>query len=89
MANCKSAEKRNRQAIIRRDRNRAQKSRLKSSIKGIRAAVEAGDSKTAQELLPSTLSLLDVTAQSKVIHPNAAARSKSRLIKLVRTLEQA
>ena len=38
----------------------------------------SGDEKAARELLPETLSLIDRTAKLGVLHPNAAARSKSR-----------
>jgi ribosomal protein S20 len=40
----------------------------------------------AEELLPGTLSLIDRTAQKKIIHRRAAARSKSRLVRSVKTL---
>lgn len=86
MANTESAEKRNRQSQIRRERNRSHKSELRTAIKKVRAAVESGDSATAKKLLPDTLSLLDRTASRGVIHPNQAARSKSRLTKAVQGL---
>lgn len=82
MANSKQAEKRIRQSLIRRDRNRAAMSRLRTSIKQLRTAADSDVAK-AQELLPSTLSLIDATARRGVIHPNAAARRKSRLTRLV------
>lgn len=83
MANNPSAEKRHRQSIVRRDRNRSRISRLRSQIKKVRLAVEAGDKATAEQLLPETLGLIDRTAQKGAIHPNAAARRKSRLTRLV------
>ena len=82
MANSKQAEKRIRQSIIRRDRNRAAMSRLRTSIKRLRSAADSDVAK-ARELLPSTLSLIDVTARKGAIHTNAAARRKSRLTRLV------
>ena len=82
MANSKQAEKRIRQSRIRRDRNRAAKSELRSSIKRLRVAAES-DPAEARELLPGTLSLIDVTARKGAIHANAAARRKSRLSRLV------
>ena len=82
MANSKQAEKRIRQSIIRRDRNRAAMSRLRTSIKQLRSAADSDVTK-ARELLPSTLSLIDATARKGVIHTNAAARRKSRLTRLV------
>lgn len=86
MANIKSAEKRWRQSIVRRTRNRSRLARLRSSIKGVRAAVAAADASKAEELLPSTLSLIDRTSTKGAIHPNTAARYKSRLVRLVREL---
>ena len=87
MANTKSAEKRSRQSVRRRDRNRADLSRMRSAVKRLRAAVAAGDAQRAQELLPETVRLVDTTAQKDVVHKNAAARTKSRLIHAVRALQ--
>ncbi len=88
MANSKQAEKRIRQSLIRRDRNRAAMSRLRTSIKQLRTVADSDVAK-AHELLPSTLSLIDATARRGVIHPNAAARRKSRLTRLVNRAEAA
>jgi small subunit ribosomal protein S20 len=87
MANTKSAEKRNRQSAAARDRNRSRRSRLRTAIKRLRAAVDTGDAAAAAELLPATLSVIDATAQKKVIHPNTASRYKSRLASQVAALE--
>lgn len=90
MANTKSAEKRNRQALRDRDKNRAQRTRMRTSVKNLRAAVAEGDAAKAQELLPETLRTIDVTAQKNVVHANAAGRTKSRLTRAVAALgEQA
>jgi small subunit ribosomal protein S20 len=88
MANTKSAEKRNRQNIKARERNRAHRSTLRTAIKKLRAAVSSGDAAKAQELLPATLGVIDKTAQKKVIHANTASRYKSRLAKKVAALGQ-
>ena len=87
MANKKSAEKRNRQSIKARDRNRAHRTRLRSNVKSLRQAVAAGDAETAQSLLPGTLAILDTTAQKGIIHHNAANRTKSRLTRAVNGLQ--
>ena len=86
MANIKSAEKRNRQNEKNRGRNRAYRTRMRTAIKELREAVESGDAAKAEQLLPPTLSLLDSTAQKKIVHANAAARTKSRLTRAVRGL---
>jgi small subunit ribosomal protein S20 len=83
MANNKSAEKRNAQNLVRRSRNRARLSALRTQIKKVRTAVSAGDVETARSLLPETLGLIDRTATSGTIHRNAASRRKSRLQRLV------
>jgi small subunit ribosomal protein S20 len=86
MANTKSAEKRNRQNVKARERNRAHRSTLRTAIKKLRAAVSSGDAAKAQELLPATLGVIDKTAQKQVIHANTASRYKSRLAKKVAAL---
>ncbi|HVS16936.1 MAG TPA: 30S ribosomal protein S20 [Thermoanaerobaculia bacterium] len=83
MANNKSAEKRNVQSIVRRQRNRARLSALRTQVKKVRTAVASGDLETARTLLPATLGLIDRTASKGTIHRNAAARRKSRLERLV------
>ncbi len=89
MANIKSAKKRNVTNELSRSRNRSYRTRMRTAIKELRAAVEAGDKETAQSLLSPTLALLDTTAQKKIIHANAAARTKSRLTKAVAKLASA
>ena len=87
MANSKSAEKRVRQNIKSRDSNRARLSSLRTAIKTVRTAVEEGDAETAKSLLDPTLAMIDRTRSRGVIHQNAAARRKSRLVRLVGTLD--
>jgi len=86
MANTKSAEKRHRQNLNQRERNRAHRSRLRTAIKKLRGAVASGDAETARQLLPGTLSVIDQVAQKGVIHDNAAARTKSRLARKIASL---
>lgn len=83
MANIKSAEKRIEQSAKQRTRNRSQRTRMRGAVREVRQAIADGDHKKAEELLPETLSLVDVTARKKVIHGNAAARTKSRLTRAV------
>ena len=87
MANSKSAEKRVRQNIKTRDRNRARVASLRTAIKSVRTAVAEGDAETAKSLLDPTLAMIDRTRSRGVIHRNAAARRKSRLVRLVGTLD--
>ncbi len=86
MANSKQAVKRIRQNEIRRQRNQAVTSRMRTAVKRLRKAVEDQDEAVAKDLLPSTLTVIDVTARKKVIHRNTAARYKARLSKAVSQL---
>ena len=79
MPNHKSAEKRVRQNEKRRETNRNNRGRLRTSIKKLRTALDTTDAKTVQELLPATISTIDKAVQKGVLHRNAAARYKSRL----------
>jgi small subunit ribosomal protein S20 len=86
MANIASAEKRIRQTVKRRRRNRDHRSRMRSSVKSLRGLIDSGETEAARQALLATLSLLDACAQKGVIHVNAAARSKSRLTRAVQKL---
>ena len=83
MANHKSAEKRVRQTVRRNEVNRRNRSRLRTQIKGLRAAIEAGNQDEAKNLLAKTISVIDKAIQKGVLHRNAAARYKSRLTSTV------
>ena len=80
MPNHKSAEKRVRQNEKRRDNNRSNRSRLRTSVKKLRALLAGSASaEEAREMLPQTISTIDKAVQKGVLHRNAAARYKSRL----------
>jgi small subunit ribosomal protein S20 len=79
MANHFSALKRARQTEKRTERNRANRSRLRTSLRELREALAKGDRQAAQELFRHTASALDKAIQKGVIHENTAARYKSRL----------
>jgi small subunit ribosomal protein S20 len=79
MANHKSAEKRIRQTERRTEVNRRNRSRLRTQVKALRAAIAAGDQEQARTALNETVSLIDKSTQKGVLHRNAAARYKSRL----------
>lgn len=88
MPNIKSAKKRLRQNIVRRARNRAAKSSLRSQIKKLTAAIEAKDVATSETLFIATQKKLDQAAAKRVIHRNAAARVKSRFSAKIKALKQ-
>ena len=79
MATHKSAIKQNRQSIKRRAANRLHKTRVRTAVKNCRAAIAAGESEKAKDLLGGTLALLDRTAKSSAMHDKTASRTKSRL----------
>ena len=86
MANHKSALKRVRQNEKRKEINRSNRSKLRTSIKKVRAAVTAHDKTASSEVLLSTVSLIDKAVNKGIIHKNTAARHKSRLTKHVNPL---
>jgi len=81
VANIKSQIKRNRQNEAARERNRAVRSRLKTSIRRVNEAVTAGDGDKARELARQAGRNLDKAASKGVIHKNQAANRKSAVAK--------
>ena len=79
MANIKSAEKRARQSVKRRAHNMASRSRLRSSIKKVVNALDAGNKDDAAAALKSAAPVVDTMVNKGIIHRNKAARHKSRL----------
>jgi small subunit ribosomal protein S20 len=85
MPTTKSAKKRHRQSLERRATNRATKSSIKTQIRKVREAVTAGDLTKADAEFRVAATKLDRSAAKRVIHPNAAARTKSRLQHLMKS----
>jgi small subunit ribosomal protein S20 len=83
VANIKSQIKRNKQNLVRHERNKAVRSELKSRTRSAVAAAEAG-ADDADERLRLAIKRIDTAAAKGVIHRNAAARRKSRLMARVR-----
>jgi small subunit ribosomal protein S20 len=83
VANIKSQIKRNKQNLVRHERNKAVRSELKSRSKSAVAAAETG-ADDADERLRLAIKRLDKAAAKGVIHKNAAARRKSRLVAQVK-----
>ena len=84
MPKLKSSKKRLRTNLKARLKNKAIRSRMRTAIKSVR---EAEDKETASGALQTAVSLIDKTAQKKVIHPNMAARYKSNLTKMVQKMD--
>ncbi|WP_319449043.1 MULTISPECIES: 30S ribosomal protein S20 [unclassified Mycobacterium] len=79
MANIKSQQKRILTNERRRLRNQSVKSALRTSVRGFREAIDAGEKEKAAELLDATNRKLDKAASKGVIHKNQAANKKSAL----------
>jgi small subunit ribosomal protein S20 len=71
--------KAHRQTVKRTEHNRQLRSKLRTGLKNIRAAIDAGDVTKAKAALNATYSLIDKMAGKGIIHRNAAGRYKSRL----------
>ena len=86
MANHVSSLKRARQTETRTAVNRANRSKMRSSLRLMREALAAGDAKAAGEQYRKTASILDKSVQKGVLHDNTASRYKSRLNARVKNL---
>lgn len=87
MANIKSQKKRILTAEKARQRNKAVRSELKTAIKAVRTAVEAGQLEDAQVAANKASRLLDKAASKGIVHKNQTAQRKSGVQKLVNTLK--
>ena len=86
MANIKSAAKRAKQAETRRQHNVALKSRMRTAVKNVVKAIDAGDATTAAETYRAAVPEIDRMAGKGLIQKNKAARHKSRLNKAIKAL---
>jgi len=86
LANSAQARKRARQAEKRRQHNAGRRSMMRTEIKKVDAAIEAGDKAAAEGAYKSAVPLLDSLANKGLIHKNKAARHKSRLNAKIRAL---
>ena len=86
MANIKSQIKRIKTNEKARLRNKSVKSELKTYVRKVREAVEAGDMETASTTLEKAARKLDKAVSKGVIHRNQAANRKSKLAKQVNKL---
>lgn len=83
MPNTRNAKKALRQSQKRRLHNRAQRSALRTVIKKVRLAATGDDPEAAREAFRLAVKRLDQAAAKNLIHKNKAARTKSRLSKLL------
>ncbi|MFO0919859.1 MAG: 30S ribosomal protein S20 [Planctomycetaceae bacterium] len=83
MPNTESAKRAMRKAETRRVRNRSQRSALRTLVKKVRVAAAGTDADASKQALDVVIKRLDQAAAKHLIHKNKAARTKSRLTKLV------
>ncbi|MFZ2170440.1 MAG: 30S ribosomal protein S20 [Methylococcaceae bacterium] len=86
MANTPQAKKRAKQAEKSRIRNAGQRSNLRTFVKKVIAAVNAGDKEKAQAAYRTVVSVIDSAVTKGIIHKNKASRGKSRLNSKVKAL---
>ncbi len=81
MAHSKQAIKRHRQSLRRFERNRARRGAARTAVRRARELIVAGNVEEAQAAILAASSILDRAASKGVLHPNNAARRKSRLVR--------
>ena len=86
MANNSSARKRVRQNEKHRQRNVTHKSRMRTAVKKVLKATDAGDAKGATVLYSKAQPLIDSLATKGLIHKNKAANIKSKLNKKIKAI---
>jgi small subunit ribosomal protein S20 len=86
VANSPQARKRAKQNTVRRLRNHSQRSTVRTAIKKLDAAIEAGDQAQANEAYKVSASMIDKATIKGLHHKNRAARLKSRLNKRVKEM---
>jgi len=86
VANSAQARKRARQAENRRQHNAGRRSLMRTEVKKVIKAIDAGDKAAAEAALKSAAPVLDRMAGQGLIHKNKAARHKSRLNAQIKAL---
>jgi len=87
VANTKSAEKAARQAEKHRARNIALRTRLRTAVRKVTAALAQGNKEAAQAGYREAVPVIDSLVSKEIIHRNKAARHKSRLAARIRALQ--
>lgn len=89
MPNTKSAKKRLKQNETRRMENRAVKTAMRTQIRKVREAAEAGEFDKAETEFRQATKQIDRAGAKNLIHPNKAARTKSRLSAMLKRAKAA
>ncbi|MBL4607491.1 MAG: 30S ribosomal protein S20 [Pseudomonadales bacterium] len=79
MANTPQSKKRAKQSEVRRQRNVAMRSKIRSSIKNILKAVDSGDKEAATSAYKIAVPIIDGMTNKGILHKNTSSRHKSRL----------
>ena len=87
MANTAQARKRARQTVKVNAHNSALRSMLRTAVKNVRKAVDAGDKAAATAQFAASMKVIDRIADKKLVHKNKAARDKSRLAAAVKGMQ--
>jgi len=87
VANTKSAEKAARQAQKHRVRNIALRSRMRSALRKVLAAIATGNQDSAKASYAEAVPAIDTLVTKKIVHRNKAARHKSRLAARIRQMQ--
>lgn len=87
MANIKSAKKRAVQSEKRRQHNASHRSMMRTQIKKVYAAIEAGNKETAQAEFLEMQKIVDRMASKNLIHANKAANHKSKMSARIKKME--
>jgi small subunit ribosomal protein S20 len=83
-----SAIKRHRQSLTRRERNKARVTAVRSAIRETREQITAGSADESERALRTASSTLDRAARKGTLHPNNAARRKSRIARQLNALRE-
>ena len=87
MANIKSARKRAKQAVERREHNMSLRTEVRTAIKNVKKAVAAGKKDEAEKVMRESQAVIDRIVAKGVLHRNAGDRHKSRLAHAIKGLK--
>jgi small subunit ribosomal protein S20 len=87
VANTSSAEKAARQAEKHRTRNVALRSRMRTAVRNVNAAIAGGNLEAARTSYSEAVPVIDALVGKQIIHRNKAARHKSRLAARIRAMQ--
>ena len=89
MANTAQARKRARQADKQRSHNGSLRSTLRTAIKRVRQAIDAGDKAAAQTVFQQSVAVMDRIADKKIVHKTKTSRTKTRLSAQIKAIAAA